>query len=723
MRPTRTLLLVLLLCSSASVAAQQQLTLRDAILKAGTELAPERLSGLQWIGGTPAYSHVRNGQLLRGTLGKSMDEVVIDLEGLNAALKDTTKLAAMPAVKWQSPTAFRFLHKGQVYTFDTRTGALATGARVAEGGSHTDLHEGSGRVAYTLGNDLHIATPGSAPVRITSDGTDGILNGHAVHREEYGISKGTFWSPQGNMLAFYRMDETMVSTYSLEDINARPSTFKTVRYPMAGQASHHVTMGVYNVTTGRTTWLATGGPADHYLTNISWSNDERFVHVVHLDRATRHLRLVRYNASTGEEVATLLEEHDEKYLEPQHPAHFLEGRGGSYIWWSQRDGWWHLYLYDATRGLARQLTRGNWVVKRLVGVDPKGGFAIVEGTDQIEIGRPTGALDTHLYRVELSTGKTARLTREPGTHRGQLSSDGRYLIDTWSSMSVPARTEIIDARTGQVVKTLLAATDPLEKYAVGNIELLHIRGEEGNFLNARLIKPSHFDAERKYPVLIYVYNGPHVQLVSNSRLAGSPLWMIEAAERGYLVWTVDGHGSAHRGRDFEQVIHRRLGIVEVKDQMRGVDYLKGLPYVDGERLAVHGWSYGGHMTTAMLLRHPGTFKVGVAGGPVMDWGLYEVMYTERYMDTPAENPEGYAATALPPLARDLQDDLLLITGVQDDVVLPQHGLSFIAACVEQGVQLDYFAYPGHGHNVRGRDRLHLMEKVLRHIDQKVLFMR
>jgi len=234
-----------------------------------------------------------------------------------------------------------------------------------------------------------------------------------------------------------------------------------------------------------------------------------------------------------------------------------------------------------------------------------------------------------------------------------------------------------------------------------------------------LIKPSHFDSKKKYPVLIYTYNGPHVQLVSNSFLGGASLWMLEAAERGYLVWTVDGHGSDDRGRDFEQAIHRHLGELEVEDQMRGVDYLKGLPYVDGDRIAVHGWSFGGHMTTAMLTRHPGAFKVGVAGGPVMDWSMYEVMYTERYMDTPAENPVGYAATTLPTLAKELQDDLLIITGGKDDTVLLEHSYSFLKACVDNGIPVDFFNYPGHGHNVRGKDRLHLMNKVLDYIDTRI----
>jgi len=699
------------------VPAQQALTLRDAILKAGTDLAPERMKGLQWIEGSPTYSYVKEDRLMRGTLGKSMDLPIIDLATLNAAITDTVKLKAMPPVTWLDPERFRFWHHGSfhVHTLASRSTVVT---RLPDDAANEDIHPTTGAIAYTLDKDLYVQEEGrQRPTRITSDGTDGIVNGQSVHRQEYGITKGTFWSPTGDKLAFYRMDERMVTPYQLEDISTRPSTFDKIRYPMAGDSSHVVTVGIYDLKSGGTNFLRTGTPADQYLTNISWSADGQFIHVVHLDRATEHLRVVRYDPNTGSEIATLLTESDTVYLEPQHPAHFLKTRNGQYIWQSQRDGWNHLYRYDVANREVRQLTKGSWSVTDVVGWDPKESFVIVEGTAAIQPGRPSGASETHLYRVDLRSGKVSRLTQEAGTHHGKLSSDGTTLIDSWSSLTVPGKIVLRDSRTGGLMKELLTAKDPLAGYTVGTMELLTVAGENGDRLNARLIKPSYFKEDGKYPVLIYVYNGPHVQLITNSFLGGASLWMLEAAERGYLVWTVDGHGSGNRGRDFEQIIHRHLGELEVKDQMRGVDFLRSLPYVDTTRIGVHGWSFGGHMTTAMLTRHPGVFKAGVAGGPVMDWGLYEVMYTERYMDTPQENPEGYSATNLVNVADRLQDPLLIITGGKDDVVLPEHALRFLKTCVDKGVPVDFFEYPGHGHNVRGRDRVHLMDKVLGHLDR------
>ena len=715
----RRFLLSLLLVAPLGIWAQKALTLRDAVLKAGTEYAPERLRGLQWIEGAANYSYVKDDVLIRGTLGKSVNIKIIDVATLNTVITDTAKMKSVPMITWLSPTRIQFFHNGRLRNHELGTKTSAD-IPLPEGASNEDIEETTGAVAFTIDKDLYISTTAvKEAARVTNDGADGIVNGQSVHRNEYGIIKGTFWSSDGKRLAFYRMDETMVSPYMLENIATKPSTFDKIRYPMAGQTSHHVTVGVYDLASAKTIFLRTRGPLDQYLTNISWDASGRYVHVVHLDRKTEDLKLVRYDAATGEPTATFLEEHDARYLEPQHPALFLKTDPAKYIWQSERDGWNHLYLYDVSKGLVRQLTKGNWVVQEIVGMDPKESYAIVEGTADINQNTPTGATETHLYRVDIASGKTTRLTSEPGTHHGLLSSNGAQVIDTWSSLGVANRSVIRDCRTGKVMKTLVDAADPLKGTTVGKIELLTIPGENGDVLNARLIKPSHFDAAKKYPVLIYVYGGPHVQLVSSSFLGGAPLWMMEAAERGYLVWTVDGHGSQNRGRDFEHTIHRRLGEIEVKDQMRGVDYLKSLPYVDAARIAVHGWSFGGHMTTAMLTRYPGVFKVGVAGGPVMDWSLYEVMYTERYMDTPAENQEGYASTTLPLSADKLQDDLLIITGGKDDTVLPEHAYTFLKACIDQGVPVDFFNYPGHGHNVRGKDRLHLMDKVLTYIDERI----
>ena len=716
----RHILLVALATSTLLSPAQEklkELTLKDAITKSFSDFRPEHLDGLQWIPGTEQYSFVKDNTLMRGGTGKMADLPSVTVDQLNAQLPKEGGLKGFPDISWETHDEFTFEHNDKVYQYWVVKSTLLERTELDPKGERSDFNIKHDRIAYTLGEDLYIRTPGKKEAaRITSDGTDGIVNGRSVHREEYGITKGTFWSPSGEKLAFYRMDESAVTPYSLEDISTQPSTFKKIRYPMAGQTSHLVTLGVFDVASNRTTFMKTSGAPDDYLTNISWDPTGKYVFIIHLNRATDKLRVVQYVATTGEGVKTVLEEEDMKWLEPQHPLTFLKRAPTQFIHWSQQDGYMHLYLYDTGKGLIRQVTQGAWVVKNIIGFDDKETIMYVEGTDIIDPKVPHGALDTHIYRVDLGSGKTMKLTKEPGTHSGQLGGDGRFIIDTWSSLSAPGRTEIIDATKGTVVKTLMNSEDPLARMKVGNIEFVRVLGENGDVLNARLIKPKNFDSRQRYPVLVYLYNGPHVQLVSNSYLGGSSLWMLHAAERGYIVFTVDGHGTDNRGKAFEQAIYRQLGVVETNDQLRGVDFLKSLPYVDAERMAVHGWSFGGHITTALMLRSPGTFKVGVAGGPVMDWGMYEVMYTERYMDTPAENPKGYALTKHTDKADGLRGKLLVITGGMDDTVLPEHSYTFLKNTVEKNVQVDFFEYPGHGHNVRGKDRVHLYTKVLDYID-------
>ncbi|MCB9170014.1 MAG: DPP IV N-terminal domain-containing protein [Flavobacteriales bacterium] len=697
----------------------RKLTLSDAVLKAYTDLAPEHLDQLDWVPGSGMYAYVKDDRLMRNGIGKMTDQEVIDLAGLRKLLPSgSPELDHFPAITWQDRDHFTFHHNDRVYRTDLGAHAIAEQCQLLPNAENEDPGP-DGRVAYTVDNDLYITVPGtSGAIKVTNDGADGIVNGKSVHREEYGITKGTFWSPKGNLLAFYRMDETMVTPYRLEEIDTQPSTFKKIRYPMAGQTSHQVKVGVFDLHSKEILFLNTGEPRDQYLTNIAWSPDERYVFITHLDRATTRARLVQYDVTTGNPVAELITDTSDKYVEPLHPPLFVNGSRTSYIWWSQRDGWMHLYLYDLKKGLVRQLTSGNWVVKEILGQDPKGSYLVVAGTaDDPAPMTGRGSLGTFLYRVDLRSGAVVQLTRDPGTHHGELNKDATQVIDRWSSTTVPGRTEIIDVRTGQVLKDLVNSRDPLAGYKVGTVELLSIPGEYGDPLNARLIKPHDFQSRKSYPVLLYVYNGPHVQLVNDSWLGGAQLWMLEVAERGYLVFTVDGHGSDDRGLAFEQAVYRHLGAVEMKDQLHGVDYLRGLPYVDRERMAVHGWSFGGFMTTSLMLKAPGVFKVAVAGGPVMDWSMYEVMYTERYMDTPEENPDGYAQARLTDKCGQLQGDLLVIHGLDDETVLPEHSYRFLQDCVKEGRQVDFFVYPGHPHNVRGKDRVHLMTKVLDHIDR------
>ena len=540
----------------------------------------------------------------------------------------------------------------------------------------------------------------------------GIVCGQSVHRNEFGISKGTFWSPKGSLLAFYRMDERMVTEYPLVDITARVGTVNNVRYPMAGMTSHQVTVGIYNPQTDKSIYLQTGDPTNRYFTNISWSPDEKSLYLIELNRDQNHAKLCEYNAQTGALIQTLFEERHPKYVEPQHPIVFLPWNSNEFIYQSQKDGFNHLYLYNRQGKQLKQLTSGKWLVKELIGFDEKNKYVFFTSTE-------LSPLQENIYRLDVKSGKRILIGNKEGVHAAILSRSGKYLIDRYSSTSVPRSINLIDIKTNKSIN-LLTAANPFEGFVMPTIEVGTIKAaDEQTDLYYRMVKPSNFDPSLKYPVIVYVYGGPHAQMITNAWQNSARGWDIYMANKGYIVFTLDNRGSDNRGLEFENCTFRHLGIEEGKDQVKGVQFLKSLPYIDGNRIGVHGWSFGGHMTTALLLRYPDIFKTGVAGGPVIDWSYYEVMYGERYMDTPDSNPEGYQTCNLKNLAGNLKGHLLIIHDDHDDTCVPQHTLSFMKACIDARTYPDLFIYPGHKHNVAGRDRVHLHEKITRYFEDNL----
>ena len=387
---------------------------------------------------------------------------------------------------------------------------------------------------------------------------------------------------------------------------------------------------------------------------------------------------------------------------------FLPGSNKDFIWQSQRTGYNHLFWYNTDKGLVKQITKGDWLVNEILGFNEKKKEIYFSSTKETP-------LEKHLYKVNWQTTKITRLDKDAGIHNGILSKDGTYLYDVFANASTPRIANIINTQTFQT-KNILTAENPLKNFQRPEIQNITLKADDGTPLYGKLILPTDFDKTKKYPVIVYLYNGPHLQLVTNNFPASGNLWYEYMAQRGYIVFTMDGRGSSNRGTQFEQAVFRNLGETEMKDQLKGVEYLKSLPFVNAEKMGIHGWSFGGFMTTSFMLKYPEVFKAGVAGGPVIDWTLYEIMYTERYMDTPKENPEGYAKANLLDKVQNLKGKLLMIHGAQDDVVVWQHSVKFLKSAVDKGVQLDYFVYPGHPHNVSGKDRVHLMQKVTDYFD-------
>ena len=542
-----------------------------------------------------------------------------------------------------------------------------------------------------------------------------IVLGESVHRNEFGIDGGLFWSPKASKLAFYRMDQSMVVDYPLVNTKAREAEVKPIKYPMAGMKSHEVTVGVWDCASQKLVYLNTARDTtvherEMYLTNIAWSPDEQYVYIAKINREQNHMWLEQYDAATGDFVKVLFEETNPRYVEPCEPMIFTP-KGDQFLWFSMRDGYKHLYLYNMNGTLVKQVTSGEYEVEGFIQFDKKGENIFIYANKDNLAGRDA-------YRVNLKNGTMECLTNynsAEGTHTVVINDEGTRMVDYFSAVDNPGEVNYvinINKPANHRDYNIYRAENPLKDYAMPGVELGTIKAADGKTdLYYRLITPPNMEQGKKYPTLVYVYGGPHSQLVTDSWLGGGNLYFMFLAQQGYVVFTIDNRGTDNRGFEFESCTHRHLGEIEMADQMEGVKFLKSLPYVDQDRMGVEGWSFGGFMTITMKLAHPEVFKVGCAGGPVIDWKWYEIMYGERYMDTPQENPEGYEANSLLNKAQNLEGRLLVIQGAEDNTVVPQHSTEFIERCINNFKQVDYFMYPHHEHNVLGRERLHLYQKM------------
>ena len=725
----RVFLLVCLFCITATASFAQEkksYTLEDVIPGGNNyfNLAPKNIPGLQWWGDVCVRTDVENIVTINVRNGK--ETVLVTLDEVNEALlngekpfQPTQELKQLrtlmgASLPWGDQKVITFRQGNYMVWYDFGQKKISNLFRLNEKAANLDFCKENGYVAYTVGSNLCIAHEGEKDLQINPDEKKAdpmdIVYGQAVHRNEFGIYKGTFWSPKGNCLAFYRMDQSMVTAYPQVNTTTRIATLEPDKYPMAGMTSHKVTVGVYHIQSGKTVYLQAGDPTDRYFTNISWSPDEKSIYVIELNRDQNHSQLVRYNAETGAKEAMLFEETHPKYVEPQHPIVFLPWDSNQFIYWSQRDGFHHLYLYNKEGQLIKQLTQGDWLVQDILGFNTARKEMIIASTE-------ISPLQTNIFSLNVKTGKRTLLGQQDGTHSARLSASGTYLIDNFTSFNVPREISILPTN-GKTGINLLTATDPMkEQYNLPEITLGTIKAADGKTdLYYRLIKPVNFDPNKKYPAIIYVYGGPHAQLIHNNRFYDARGWDLYMAQKGYVMLTVDSRGSDNRGLEFENCTFRQLGVEEMKDQVEGAKFLQSLPYVNADKIGVHGWSFGGFMTTNLMLTYPEIFKVGVAGGPVIDWQYYEVMYGERYMDTPQTNPEGYKNSNLKLKAGNLKGRLEVIIGGADPTCVPQHSYTFLRACIDAGTHPDFFVYPEDGHNMMGRDRVHLHEHITRYFE-------
>lgn len=684
----------------------KKITLEESVLQQGRKFGADRLTGFQWIPNTNKYVYYTDAwtKMMTATTADAKTSELTTLADINAALG--TKLKNFFGVQWIDANTILVTENGKSYSYNLTSKSGKSIVESPENGENQTFDNSFKNLAFTEGNNLFFINDKKEKIAVTNNSDKNIVSGQSISRNEFGISGGIFWSPKSSFLAFYQKDETDVADYPLLDITETPGKLVNIKYPMIGQKSEKPKVGIYNLASGKTVFIAPKNNADDYLTNLAFTPDEKYVLIAELNRGQNDMNLNLYETATGNFVRTLFNEKNSKWVEPEHAAFFPNSKSNNFVWISEKDGFNNLYYYSIDGKLIKQLTANKFPTREIIAANPAGTEIYFKATGE-------KGINMLAYKVDLK-GKQTLITKDEGVHNVVISTDGNWFFDEYSNHSTPSKSLLYDKNLK--AKTLLESKNKYEGYEIGTAEIKTIKAADGTTdLYTRLIKPSNFDATKKYPVLVYVYGGPHAQMITNSYLDGANLWMYWMAEQGYLVFTVDNRGSDNRGFAFESVIHGKLGNNEIDDQMKGVEYLKSLPYVDGNRLAVHGWSYGGFMTTSLMTRKPDAFKVGVAGGPVIDWKWYEVMYGERYMDTPAENQKGFDEANVTNYAKDLKGKLLLIHGTNDDVVVEQHNLALVKKFVEVGKQVDYFPYPMHKHNVTGRDRVHLIQKVLNYV--------
>ncbi len=629
---------------------------------------------------------------------------------------------------WQSENNLIMIKNGQSFSVDLASGkAVLTESNdnqnsIVPPEAENIKWSNNNSIAYTIGQNLYFSDSENNR-KLVAKGDSNISFGQSVSRNEFGISDGIFWSPNNSLIAFYRKDESLVTDFPLIDITTRTGSLKNLKYPMNGMDSEKTDLGIYTIADSSVIYIKVDDfEYDRYLTNISWSPDSRFILIQILDRSQKHLRLNMYRATDGSFVKTLLTEDNDKYVEPLDPVYFLKNSWQFIYRTANRDGYRNLYLCDTT-GKVRRLTTTNADV-RYIGND---------GTNVYYTSAEISPVESHLFSISIKKAKggkasfaefskigtPVRHTFEPGWHNITFSPDYKYFIDSYSSFNLPFKA-ILKSSDNKFEKVITESYHPLSDYATGEVEIGTVPSADGKYSNwYRLLKPKDFDPAKKYPVILYVYGGPHSQLVKNTWLGNIRLWEMYMAQRGYIVYVQDNRGTENRGLEYEQAIHKQCGQVEMADQMVGIEMLKSLPYVDSTRIGVHGWSYGGFMTISLMTNFPEIFKVGVAGGPVIDWKWYEIMYGERYMETEATNADGFRRTSLMKKVNDLKGKLLICQGAVDNTVLWQHSLNFVQECIRQQVQLDYFPYPIAEHNVYGKDRVHLMNKVTLYFDENL----
>jgi len=707
-----TLAFILLALSSHAFAQEKLLTIEDLY---------DPVKRINFSGTTPAPRWLKDGRtyLVTGDPSKPGTPRLLRVNALtgdSSAFFDAARMeAALNALPGMSSEDARRLANRTSYQMNpAQTGALLNHAndlfyyefnsdRAWRLTNSPDEEVGEtfspdGRmVSYVRGNNIYIVDLGGQKERaLTTDGSPKILNGRLdwVYQEELygrGNFEGYWWSPDSNMIAYLRLDETPVHEFAVVDHIPVRQEVELTPYPKAGDPNPVVKLGIVNASGGATRWADTYKylPADLLITRVGWTPDSRRVIFFAQDREQKYLDLNHANASDGK-TTTLFRETTKAWVEAKdnNPRYLKDG---SFLWLSDRNGWQHLYHYAADGRLIRQVTDGKWEIRSVEGVDEAKGFIYFTGTEASHIA-------PNAYRIRLDgTGQT-RLTQGEGSHRVDFNPTFTHYVHYWSDLNTPQQVRLFDAG-GKLVRVLAEnKVAALSQYKLGKAELMQVKTRDGFTMEAMMIRPPGFDPSKKYPVMSFTYGGPQAPQVRNAWGGVGYLWHQMLAQKGYVVWICDNRTASNKGVESAWPVYHNFGESELRDLEDGISWLKSQPYVDGSRIGIWGWSYGGFMT-AYALTHSRSFKLGIAGGSVTDWRDYDSIYTERYMGTPQNNPEGYRKASPLHNARDLHGKILLIHGLMDDNVHVQNTIQFAYELQKANKPFQLMLYPKSRHGV------------------------
>jgi len=671
------------------------------------ELSPDSLKYLKWIKKSDDFSYISKNILYKHSQKSKKGREVLSL----SELKNATgiKVNVFPKYDWITQDVFIVKAQNILYFVNVKSKNLEKRIELPRDAMKFDIAS-NGNIAFVADSNLYIIDA-TKTIRQITDNRALISSGLNAYRNEFGCNKGTFWNKQGTQLAFYEKNDVDLTPYPFINYSTKPATVKWYRYPFAGGDNEIVKIGIVNMEDLEVTYLNLS-KGDKYYTGITWHPDGKSIYVNEVARDQKSATLTQYIIESGERRA-MFTEKSETYVEPEMPMMIVASRNSEFIWLSRKSGYRHLYLHDISGELLNPLTVGNWEVTDIIGFDGKYENLYFVGTAEGDY------LNKYIYKANVISLRVTKLSKVEGVHYGYVNNDG-YVLDAMSSLTVPYSLVLLNPK-GEVEFKVKESKNPLKGKNAVEVESGTYTAADGKTeLPYAIIKPAGFDNSKVYPAVMYVYGGPHIQLVENRWMATRG-WIMPyiLASNGYVVMVTDTRGGNWRGMEFETSVYKNLGKNETLDLKKAYDKLISNSFVDKSKIGIMGASYGGYMTLSMLCNYPDLFKAGIASYPVTDWSLYEVMYTERYMGKPLENKQGYEQGNILNKAEKLKANTLIISGGMDDVTVNQHAELFVQKCVENNIPISHFQYANGSHGIARSEYGHYLLKLHDFFEKKL----